>query len=156
MTLIDHPYRPRLKGTLLGLAFFGGSAAMWTHAAIGNDRGLIIQGLIHLETAGATKFYWGMAAVSAVFVLGFLAMLASRLTSNARVTVTATELSAPRSAFARTSSVVRRADIQGLSVATVRKQRFLDVHHSGGKLTLLESCLPSDAAFNEVCEALRA
>ena len=156
MEVIEYPYRPRLKGALLGMAFFGGSAAMWTHAAIGNDRGLIIQGLIHLETAGATRFYWGMTALSAVFVVGFVAMLVSSSTSQARLTLTASDLSVPRSAFARKNTVVRRGDILGLSVATVHKQRFLHVHHSGGELTLLASCLPSDGAFDEVCAALRS
>lgn len=156
MQHIEHPYKPRLKGTLLGMAFFAACAAIMASAAIGNDRGLIIDGIIRLETRGATIFYWSVAGISAAFVPLFIAMLVVRLTIDARLTLSPTELSAPRSAFARENTVVRRADIAGVSLETVQKQRFLKVHHAGGTLTILNSCLPSDAAFDEVCEALRA
>ena len=156
MQTIEHPYKPRRGPALLALLFFAACGAFAAHEAIGNDRGLILNGVIRLEVEGATRFYWTIAALSAVFVLIAIAMLAAGLTGTASLRLSATELSAPRSAFSRSSTVVRRADIAGVDVMTVNKQRFLHVHHPGGTLTILQSCLPSDVAFDEVCSALRA
>lgn len=155
MQTIEHPYKPRARPVLLGLLFFGACGAVMAHEALGNDRGLILNGIIRLGVAGATRFYWTIAAISLAFVLLLLVMLAVGLTGKTSLRLSATELSAPRNAFSRTSTVVRRADIAGVEVMTVNKQRFLHVHHPGGTLTILQSCLPSDAAFDEVCSALR-
>lgn len=156
MQIIEHPYKPRLGPALFGLLFFAVCGALMAHEALGNDRGLILNGIIRWEVEGATRFYWTLAALSGAFVLIAIVMLAAGLTSSASLRLSATDLSAPRSAFSRTSTVVGRADIAGVEVMTVNKQRFLYVHHAGGTLTILQSCLPSDAAFDEVCSALRA
>jgi hypothetical protein len=154
MQIIDYPYKPRPRTTLLGILFFGGAAAVMANAAIGNDRGLIINGIIKLETHGATIFYWCVAGTSGAFVLVGLAMLLVGLTSTARLRLTPTELSAPSRGFGRTSTTIPVADIQGIHVHAVHNQHFLDVTHRNGSLTILRSCLPSTAAFDEVCEAL--
>lgn len=54
----------------LATVMFGGCAAFFIHLAQTNDRGLIINGLIHLEMGGADIVY----AVLALFSLGFVAM----------------------------------------------------------------------------------
>lgn len=154
--MIEHPYKPRLGPVLLGLLFFAACGGFMAHEALHNDRGLIVNGIFLMGVEGATKFYWTIAATSAVFVLIALMMLLAGLTGTGALRLTATELSAPRSAFSRASTVVRRGDIQAVEVVTVQKQTFLHVHHAGGTLTILQSCLPSDAAFREVCSALGA
>jgi hypothetical protein len=154
MQIIDYPYKPRPRTMLLVILFFGTVAGVMGNAALGNDRGLIINGIIKLETHGATIFYWWVAGLGAAFVLLGLVMLVVGLTSTARLRLTPTELSAPSRGFGRTSTTVPLADIQGLRVHAVNNQHFLDITHRNGSLTILRSCLPSTAAFDEVCEAL--
>lgn len=68
--------------TALSLAFilFGGSAAFMVNRAQTNDRGLIINGLIELDSSGADVFY----AVMAVLSVGFSLMGALSLYNFAR------------------------------------------------------------------------
>src|SRR5688572_11582829 len=63
-------HQPKLSTTLFAIAFFGACAAFafWTSAR--NDRGLIINGIITLETRGADVFW----AVIGVLSCGFVAM----------------------------------------------------------------------------------
>ena len=155
MQTIDYPYKPAPRTMLLVMLFFGAVAGVMANAALGNDRGLIINGIIRLETHGATIFYWCVAGIGAAFVLLGLVMFVVGLTSKGRLRLTPTELSAPKRAFGGANAAIPLSQIQGIHVYAVRDQHFLDVTHSGGTLTILRSCLPSTAAFDEVCGALR-
>ena len=156
MKTIEYPYKPGLKITLLGIFLFGGGAAMMAQAALGNDSGLVINGIVRLEPRGATIFYWCMAATCSAFLLLGMAVLLVRLTSKARLRLSPTEFSAPRHAFGGTIATIPLAEIQTIHVYAVQDQHFLDITHSHGTLTILRSCLPSTAAFEEVCRVLGA
>jgi hypothetical protein len=138
----------------LASAFFGAIAFFMGREATLNDRGLVINGLIHLGPSGATIFYWCIAAIGAAFVaIGVPALLVG-LFSSRRITLTATEISAPKFGFSRAATVVKLANIQHMRVQVVQKQRFLNLLHTNGKLTINESFLPSRAAFEELCAAI--
>jgi hypothetical protein len=85
--------------------------------------------------------------------LGIFASILGVFSSH-RLTLTATDISAPRFGFSRHVTVVPRADIQRLDMQTVRRHRFLNIHHSKGKLTISQSYLPDAAAFEKVCSVL--
>ena len=135
-------------------AFFAAIAFFMGREATLNDRGLVINGLIHLGPSGATIFYWCIAAIGAAFVTIGIPALFVGLLSSRRITLTATEISAPKFGFSRVATVVKLADIQHVSMQVVHKQRFLNVFHGNGKLTINESFLPSRVAFEELCAAI--
>ena len=135
-------------------ALFGAGALFMGHEAMVNDRGLIINGLIHLGPDGATIFYWCIAAVCGAFVAVGVPAFIVGLMSSHRVTLTATDISAPRFGFSRTPTLVKLNDVQHVNVQVVQKQRFLNIHHASGKLTINESYLPSRAVFEELCAAI--
>lgn len=154
METLSHPYRPKAWVMAAASAFFGAGALFMGHEAIVNDRGLVINGLIHLGPDGATVFYWCIAALCAAFVaVGIPAFIVGLLSSH-RVTLTATEISAPRFGFSRTPTVVKLMDVQNVNLQVVQKQRFLNIYHPSGKLTITESYLPSRAVFEELCSAI--
>ena len=154
METLSHPYRPKAWVMAAASAFFGAGALFMGHEAIVNERGLIINGLIHLGPDGATVFYWCIAGVCAAFVAaGVLALIVSLFSSH-RVTLTATEVSAPRFGFSRAPTVVKLTDVQHVNLQVVQKQRFLNIYHPSGKLTIIESHLPSRAVFEELCAAI--
>src|SRR4051812_36858694 len=124
MKIIEYPYKPNPRIMLLVILFFGGGAAVMADAALGHDRGLIINGIITLEVRGATIFYWCVAGLCGAFVLLGLAMLVVGLTSKGRLRLTPTEISAPRRGFGRTSTTIPLAEIQGVQVYSVRDQHF--------------------------------
>lgn len=59
----------------LGIAFTVGGSAFMLHRASTNDRGLVINGIIHLETSSADIFYavlgLAMCAFAVLTILGF-------------------------------------------------------------------------------------
>jgi hypothetical protein len=141
---------------LLAVAFFGVAALGLARAAIKNDRGLIIDGLIALSQGGATIFFWVLAALSGVFVaVGLAGMLAGRSTPRF-VRLTPAELSAPKNGFARQPTSVRLGDIHDVYVQEIKRQRMLTIRHAGGSLTIMQSMLPGAGAFEELHDALIA
>ncbi|MRG98028.1 hypothetical protein [Polyangium spumosum] len=59
------PYTP----LVLAILFFGACAAFMFHRASVNDRGLVLNGLIHFEPGGADVFYAVMGLLSFGFVV---------------------------------------------------------------------------------------
>ena len=135
----------------LASLFFGAMALFMGHEASVNTSGLVINGIIHLGPEGATLFKWSIAAIGAVFVAFGVPLMIVGLVSNRSLTLTATELSVPKYGFSRSDTVLRLTDIQNMSTQVVQKQRFLNLVHAGGKLTITASFLPSAAAFDELC-----
>ncbi|AEG92493.1 hypothetical protein [Ramlibacter tataouinensis] len=154
MQTLKHPYRPKPWTMALASAFFGAIAFFMGREAMLNDRGLVINRLIHLGPDGATLFYWCIAATGAAFVAVGVPAFIMGLVSSHHVTVTATEISAPRFGFSRAATVVKLADVRHVTLQAVQKQRFLNVIHANGKLTITESFLPNRAAFEELCSAI--
>jgi hypothetical protein len=153
---LEFPYRPNVKRVLLAILFFGACAAVMARAAVTNDRGLILNGLITLSEHGATIFYGCVAGASALFVVaGAWGLLAGRNTQGF-VRLTPSEISAPRNGFAKEPTVIRLGDIQGLRVQTIQRQRLITIRHPGGSLSIAQSMLPGAAAFDELREALAA
>jgi len=154
MKTIEHPYKPRPWIMLLATLFFAGVAATMAHAALTNDRGLVLNGVVELSTARATIFYWCIAGIGGVFVLAGLPLFVIGLVGKGYVRLSATELSAPRFGFSRTNTVIPLADIEAIGVQSVRQERFLTIVHGHGTLSISQSCLPNAAAFEELCAAL--
>jgi hypothetical protein len=68
--------------------------------------------------------------------------------------LTATHITVPQVGFGSEPRTVDLTDIKRMTVSTVYGQRFLNVYHSGGKLTVAQSLLPDPAAFDELCSTL--
>jgi hypothetical protein len=135
-------------------ALFGAGALFIGNEALMNDRGLVINGLIHLDPSGATVSYWCIAAVGAAFVaVGLLKFLWDSFLQH-RITLTEAEISAPRFSFSWTPTAVKLADVRHLSMQVVQKQRSLAIYHASGKLTIAESLLPNRTTFEELCSAI--
>lgn len=154
MEILSYPYRPKPWVMLLVSIFFGAAALFMGRQALVNDRGLIINGLIHLEPGGATTFYWCVAAISAAFVAVGISAFFVGLLSSRRVILTGTDISAPKFGFSRKATAVNLSDIRSLSVQVIEGQRFLNIYHVNGKLAISASFLPDEAAFEQLCAAI--
>ena len=144
------PYKPKILVMLLASLFFAACSAGMAYAAVTNDRGLIINGIITLSESGATVFFWVIAAVSAVFVLGGTWGIIVGLTSDRRLTITENGLRAPKSGYSRQYVTIKFPAIVKVSMQAVNKQQFMTLHHSTGKLSIAQSMLPDKEAFEEV------
>ena len=153
---LEYPYKANAWMMLAGMAFFGGCAAMMAYTALTNDRGLILNGIITFTPDGATRFYGAIAIVSVLFVLIAVAALISSFANPMSVSLTAEALSAPKNGFARKRTAIPLHEIVDIGVQTIQRQRFMNVYHRGGKLSLAQSMLPNAEAFEKLHAALVA
>ncbi len=153
---LEYRYKAKPLTMIAALVFFGACATGMGLEALTNDRGLILNGIIHLGVAGATWFYWGVAAASAIFVVGALIALASSIGNPMSVLLTSQEIAAPRNGFSRKRIAIPLPDIVDVRVQTVQRHRFLNIYHRNGKLSIIQSMLPDAAAFEKLHAALLA
>jgi hypothetical protein len=81
----EYDYRPPWKGIVFCALFFGAGALVLAAKANGNDRGLIINGIIELSPGAATVFYWALAGLGVAFVAGAGVLAIDRLTLHRRI-----------------------------------------------------------------------
>jgi hypothetical protein len=152
----EYDYKPKWRVIFLCAFFFGLGAVVLAFKAANNDRGLIISGIIKLGPQAATIFYLVLTACSLGFV-GLAAFLAyHRVAYRQRLAFGTAALIVPASRWSGEEKEIAYRDIEGLSTTVVSGQRFLNIHHSGGKHTITASMMPSKAAFEEVCALLAA
>jgi hypothetical protein len=151
---LTYRYKPKPLIIALASLFFVALAFFMSNEAITNDRGLILNHTIHFTVHEATILYWCIAGMSVALVfIGILAFVAGLLYSH-RVTLTHKDIMAPKNGISRRLITVPLSDISRLNVQTLQWQRFLNIYHSTGKLTIQASSLPSKSAFEELCSAL--
>ncbi|HET7539078.1 MAG TPA: hypothetical protein VFK05_04375 [Polyangiaceae bacterium] len=151
--VVRYRYQPRLVPMLLVVLFFGACLLFYVWRASNNDRGLIINGLITLETEGATTFYAVLAVLSAGFVLVGVWALATRLRGPSYLVFDTDQLSVP-SRFGRRPRLVPYASMREIKLLRVQGQSMLQIETEGGKVTVAAIMLASDAQLSEVGEAL--
>jgi hypothetical protein len=154
MKTLSYPYKPPNLRILFGMALvFGLGALVMGYIAMTNDSGLVINGA-HLSRHGATIFYGCFAAASAAYGVMFFPVCILAVLSPRRLTLTSTEISLTNHKFWHRVTVVPLADIKNLDIKTIQTLRFLNIHHSKGKLTISEGFLPDAAAFEELYSAI--
>lgn len=154
MDYVEYPYKPKPGKMFAAFFFFGAGTIILAHRALTNDRGLVLNGIIHFDIDGATTFYWCITALSGAMAgLGLMLVLIG-LTSNQTLSLSDEELSAPKWLLSPSNTIVPLSSILRLELKSVRNLHFLSVHHRGGKLTIQAQKLPDADAFAEVCARL--
>ena len=153
METLTYIYKPRLMGMALGFVFFGACAAFGAEQAHTNVSGLIIDGFIRLDPAGATTFWWGMCGLAALMALGGLFGIYRALTSQQKLVLDAAGVRTTGAMFG--DKTVAYRDITGLNMWEYKGQRMLIVRHAGGKINVARSMLPTHEIFDKVCRVLQ-
>lgn len=154
MAAVEYPYKPKPGKMFRAFFFFGAGTVILGYTALTNDRVLILNGIIHFDPEGATTFYWCITALSAGMALLGLMLTLIGLTSNQTLSLSETELSAPKWLLSPANTIVPLSSIRRLELKSVRNLHFLGVQYAGGKLTIQGQKLPDSAAFEEVCARL--
>lgn len=145
-----YAYKPRqIFIYVLGLLFFGAGGFVLFNEASTNRRGMIINHIITLDPASATLVLWCLfgAAILACVLAIFYVYRA--LTSAAVLTFSPDGLTLPGNAFSNHITTIPWNQIRNIREISVRKVRFLELFHAGGKITINEAMLPK-GAFDEV------
>ena len=150
MEKLRDEYRPRPWTMALAALFFAGGAVVLAREARGNDRGLVLNGFIHLDAGDATRFYWLLALLSAAFVLAGLLGVARAFGPPREIVVDAAGITAPTGVLGRAEVTVPYASIARLEMTQIRSQKLMVIHHGGGRLILSRAMLPTEQDFENM------
>ena len=157
---ISYPYRPKPRVMVRVCLFFGLLAGFTGWLALVDARqphpAGAGGGVGHIAAYGSGVLYWIITGLLSVNVLIGLAGIVAGFVSRHRVTLTATDITAPRRSFSRKVSTVKLADVTRTDTQTIQKQLLLNIHYAGGKLTIAESLMPNKADFAALDAALTA
>jgi hypothetical protein len=151
----EYQYRPKVGVVIAAILFFGlGAALAWNDAA-NNDRGLIINNIIELETASATIFYWVMFAFCALFVGSGLLIIGLRVFVKQHISYSEQAIYLPTSRWTEMTTRIPFDQITNLEIHTVNRQKFLYIYSASDKRrSIVASMMPSTTDFEELCEVL--
>lgn len=150
------PYKPNKMIFITGIAFSGIGAGLMGYVAATNDRGLILNGILEFSPQGATIFYLVMAAAATAFVLIAFLALAKFAVSEREIVISEFSITAPKSGLSKLDITVNFSDITDISIQTIQKTKILNIDHTGGKLSIPNSMLPSEQAFDGLVSELQS
>jgi hypothetical protein len=154
METLKYAYKPKITTMAFGVLFFGACSVWGYHMAASNDRGLIIDGLISLDTGQATVFHWGIFAAAAMMALLGLLALVKGMTSTHALVMDETAIRFPKWGLGDRIVTIRYRDIMAMSILQVKSTRMLMIQYTGGKASIGQGMLPSPAIFDKVCDTL--
>lgn len=153
--VLIYPYRPKWYMMALATLFFTACAFGLSLVAIGNDKGLVINHLIHLGPIGATLFYWVLVIASLGFVVFGLLGIRTAMTSQESLTIDSDSVSFPRGVSSRELTRLKFSEIAVVRLVKVSGQEMLELTpYEGRKQTIVRSWLPNKDAFDEVILAV--
>jgi len=145
--------KPRWRTLIASALFFGIGAVVLGARGAGNDRALIIDGIIRLGARGATAFYWTLAVLSLLFVAA-TAMSALHYRGGRRALVIDDgEMRIPGPIWRASPRVVRFDEIRGIRITRVSGQEIATIVHVRGRPAIARS-LVGDEAFAEILALL--
>lgn len=144
----EYEFNVRPGKIILAALFFAVCAAFFFREAITNYRGLIINGIIKLNVEQGTVFYYVLAGLSCLFVLGGIYGLASGIKDRRKLVIYSDGLGIP--AQKETVRLYFR-DIASAQVVDIYKTRSIEIKTAGGKTySIPDVRLGSKAEFDEV------
>lgn len=150
MSEVRFPYKPKVILFILVVLFFSACTAVLGNIATTNDRGLILNKILEFSTGGATIFYWILTACAAVFVVLAIVGLISGLITKKEIVLTESTISAPKSGISKKVVTLQYSEISEVSMQTVQNQKFLNILHQDGKLSIPQSMLPNKNDFEKL------
>jgi hypothetical protein len=137
---------------VLGGLFFAAFAAVLALRASTNQRGLVINHVVHLEPGAATTLYWVMVVLSALFVV---LAAATALQRTRELTLDDRSVAIPGPIWRRAPVTIAFADITALEQQAIHGQDLLILVHRRGRAAIARISV-GDAAFAEITARLAA
>lgn len=150
----EYAYQPSWLTIVCCGVFFAACAAVIGYEALTNQRGIRLFRIFTLAPHEATVSLWALAAISMGFVLIAFVLAWHRLTFKQRLALTASGIVLPVGRWSRAECFIAYHDMRQLESISANRQRFLHIHHVGGKHSITASMLPSELVFDEVCGIL--
>ena len=150
MSEVRFQYKPNVILFILVALLFSACTAVLGNIAITNDRGLVLNRILEFSTGGATSFYWVLTVCAAVFVVIAIVGFISGLSTKKEIVLTESSISAPKSGISKKVVTLKYSEISDVSMQAIQNQKFLNILHQGGKLTIPQSMLPRQNDFDKL------
>jgi hypothetical protein len=134
----------------------GAAVVVFGIKAAGNDRGVIINRVIELGAAGATTFYWALAAAAGLFTLAGIVAGVQTATSRQRIAIADGMLTLPARRWASEEATIPIREIERMRMHTISGQRTLQLWHAGKRYSITGAKLPRKRDFDELLAAIEA
>lgn len=147
----EYQYKANPIGIWIGIPLFGGGAYFFGNMALHNESGLIIDsGLIRLDSAGATNFYWGLAALAGlVLLIGLIAWVSPKT-----IRLDDQAITLPHGwlgPFVMSQTIrVQYSDIKGIYERQYRYTTSLVLSTKSANYLINASLLPEPAAYDSI------
>lgn len=136
-------YKAKPAPVIGAILFFGLGGWFMNETAKTNQRGLIIEHLIHLSPEQATLFYHGIALLSLGFVLLALFVI-PQLFIHRELVLEHDAAILPVGFFSKRQQRIPLDSIHDVRITTVRKKyTFVTIYHDAGKTKINGSMLPN-------------
>jgi hypothetical protein len=153
----EYPYQVRWPTILLGLFSVVVLTGAFAYIAVTNDRGLIVGHVLDFSTRSATLLYAFFCLLGAATTALCCRITYLRFTTTQRLVLTELALQMPRARWSSALTTMNYAHIKSVKLRELNAKRYLDVRGDDGETCSIASAmLPSDAAFAEICQLLRA
>lgn len=149
-----YPYKFKASVALMGLLFFGFCAFVFSYLALHNDRGLVINRIIQLETGGATIVYWLLFVLAMPFILLSFLILWKGLSNKREILLNDHGITAPKKGLSQKNLTIPYQEISELIIEECQAQYCLKIISNTQKLSIPAIMLPSKVEFEDLVAEL--
>jgi hypothetical protein len=118
--------------------------------------GFSVWAMINEALSTSSVYLWALACGGLVFLAMFAFELFAAVFIPRYVTLTPELLIGPRYVFSLRPAVVRINSVTNVLISGAAKQRILLLYFPGGKMSIVESHLPSPSCFDEILCAIKS
>lgn len=134
-----------------------GASIFMSYAALHNEKGLVINGIIHLFKDDATKFYWIIDAliVAAILLLTVVAFKVIKREKIQRYIIfNGSAISLPRKPYTNEIVTFKYSDIKNIKFSVIKKKILAaSIYYNGGQIGIHKSSV-SENDFKQICDIL--
>ena len=149
-------YKPPLGTFILGIILCPLAGWFMMHLAQTNDRGLNIEGIIHLGVVGAARFYWAMSGICFAATAMFVFFGIPQLFIRRQIVLEDDVMTLPGWGFSSKHYCVPVREIEWVKTSKYDKYRFLKIRHAGKSHAVNSTWLPHDGDFDTILQWLQA
>ncbi|MHA3061167.1 hypothetical protein ACX1N5_01640 [Acinetobacter sp. ANC 4636] len=149
--LKQYSYKPKKWGLFIGLIIVSTFAYFYWVEMKEPSYSLVIYHIIKLSPSNTQIFNLFAFILSfCMAVAGFFVLFRKER----HLILTANSIRLVKNGLSSIETEIPFSTIKSLQLQTIYTQRFLCIVHTNGKLTIVESALPSKQAFEEICRIL--
>lgn len=145
-----YPYRFKRSSALAGLLILPVMCWWAIHLALTQNRGVVINHVIHLSPTVASGLAW-LFAICLTLLMGPLALMVwSALAGRQEVRLFDNRLEAPKGMFSKDKVVIAHEAIKRIHRQALGEHRGLHIEHRHGRLSLNANMLPKPSDIDDI------